>query len=72
MEISSGEPSAKISKRNKWVKETADAHMLFCEIAKHDISNTGLDDVVFEKEKEKCVAQTQKHARNTTPSDLSV
>ena len=46
--------------------------MLFCEIAKHDISNTGLDDVVFEKEKEKGVAQTQKHARNTTPSDLSV
>ena len=51
MEISSGEPSAKISKRNKWLKETADAHMLLCEIAKHEISNTGLDDVVFEKEK---------------------
>ena len=52
MEISSGEPSAKISKISKWVKETTDAHMLLCEIAKPEISNTGLDDVVFEKEKE--------------------
>ena len=51
MEISSGEPSAKISKRNKWLKETTDAHMPLCEIAKHEISNTGLDGVVFEKER---------------------
>ena len=59
MEISPGEPSAKISKISKWVKETADAHMLLCEIAKHEISNTGLDDVVCSKKKEKRGTKTR-------------
>ena len=47
-------------------KETADAHMLLCEIAKHEISNTGLDGVMFQKEKKMRGTNTEARTKHHT------